>query len=181
MLPFLLLGLAVLLTAFLAYVATRPADFRITRSATLTAPPEVIFAEVNDFRRWEAWSPWSQMEPEASYRYSGPESGTGASVHWIGRKTGEGINTILESTPAERIRFRLQFLKPFEATNAADFAFRPVGDGTVVTWTMTGRNGFLGKLFGLLLNCEKMVGGQFEQGLENLRRLTERGAPAAAR
>jgi len=169
-----LIVLAVLIVAFVVVVAMQPSDFRIVRSATMSAPPSTIFAQVNDFHKWQAWSPWAKLDPTMKTTYEGAESGTGAIHTWSGNnQVGEGRMTIMESRPNERIRFKLDFLKPMAATNTAEFTFTPQGKQTLVTWSMSGQNNFIGKAMGLVMNCEKMVGGQFETGLANLKSIVE--------
>jgi hypothetical protein len=174
MLKFLFLGLAAVIVIFLIVAAMQPADFRISRSATLAAPAPVVFEQINDFHKWNEWSPWAKMDPNSKGTYDGPPSGVGASFAWSGNsQVGEGKMTITESKPSEFIRMRLEFLKPFAATNVAEFTLQPEGDQTAVTWSMSGRNGFVGKCMGLIMNCDKMVGGQFEQGFANLKAIVE--------
>ena len=173
----ILLGLAVLIALFIIFVAMRPSDFRVSRSATIAASPEQVFPHVNELRNWEAWNPWGKMDPNCKMTYGGPPAGVGASYAWAGNnKVGEGRNTITESKPNTLVRFRLEFAKPMKATNTAEFMFQPEGDQTIVTWTMSGKNNFVGKAFGLVVNCDKMIGGQFEQGLAQIKLLVEAAA-----
>lgn len=171
MLKIVLLSLAALVVVFLVVVALRPSEFRIARSATLAAPAATVFAQVNDLRAWQAWSPWARLDPNAKVSFSGPETGAGSAFSWDGNnQIGTGTMTITESRPDERVRFRLDFEKPMKATNTAEFTFISAPDGgTTVTWTMDGRNNFIAKAFCLFVNMDKMLGTQFEQGLENLR------------
>jgi len=176
----ILIALAATLVGFAVFVATRPGDFRISRSAKISAPAGVIFVQVNDLHNWPAWSPWAKMDPQMKITYSGPEAGVGASYAWVGNKdVGEGSMTITESKPVELVRFNLQFLKPMEATNVTDFTFTPAGDQTLVTWSMTGTNGFMGKAFSVIMNMDKLVGADFEKGLANLEALVKASATAA--
>jgi carbon monoxide dehydrogenase subunit G len=177
MLKIVLLALAFVVVAFLVVAALQPAEFRITRSARVVAPAATVFDELNDFHKWEAWSPWARIDPKAKNSFSGPAAGVGAGFAWVGNsQAGEGRMTITESRPNELIRIKLEFLKPFAATNLTEFTLAPEAAGTAVTWTMSGRNGFLSKAFGLLVNCDKMVGGQFEQGLANIKAIVEKPA-----
>jgi Polyketide cyclase / dehydrase and lipid transport len=170
MLTMILIFVAVIVLLLVIVIATRPAEFRITRSATIPAPPAAIFPHVNDLHLWQAWSPWAKMDPNAKVTFAGPAAGPGASFHWAGNsKVGEGTMNLVESRPSELVRFRLKFQRPFKATNDAEFTFRPVGDQTEVTWAMSGKNNFMGKAVGLVMDCDKMVGGEFEKGLANLR------------
>ncbi len=173
MLTTILIVIAVIIVAVVVVVSMQPATFSVSRSATLPAPPAAVFAQVNDLHLWEAWSPWAKMDPNAKSTFSGAPAGDGASMAWAGNKNvGEGRMTITASRPNEAIRLKLEFFKPFKATNSAEFTFKPEGNGTLVTWTMSGNNNFMGKLFGLLMNCDKMIGGQFEKGLASLREVT---------
>jgi Polyketide cyclase / dehydrase and lipid transport len=165
----ILIGIAVLAVLFVIIVATRPSDFLLTRSATIDAPPPTTFGCVNDFHDWEAWSPWAKLDPAVKNTYSGAASGVGASFSWSGNsKVGQGRMTITESRPDELIRIKLEFEKPFKATNQAEFAFKAEGDKTRVTWSMSGRNNFICKAMGLFMSFDKMIGGQFEKGLSQL-------------
>ena len=167
--------LAAIAAVFVLIVALRPAQFRITRSAAFTAPIAEVFAQVNDFHNWNAWSPWAKIDPAARNTYAGPESGVGASFSWSGNsKVGEGTMTVLESRPNELIRIKLEFRRPFKAINTAEFTFKPDGQRTVVTWAMFGRSNFMSKAFGLIMNMDRMVGGEFEKGLANMKTVVEK-------
>ena len=173
MLPTILIAIAAIVVLFAIFVSTRPSDFRVSRTGRISAPPEVVFENVNDLHKWEAWSPWAKMDPNAKSTYAGPIAGPGSSMEWNGNnKVGAGRMTIMESHPNERIEIKLEFFKPFKATNTAEFTFKPEGSQTSVTWTMSGKNNFMGKAMHLIINCDKMVGGQFEQGLANLNSVT---------
>lgn len=177
MLTNILIGLAILAGVLAIYIATRPAHFRISRSAIIHAKPSAVFEQVNDFHKWEAWSPWARLDPECKNTFEGAPSGKGAIFKWSGdNRVGEGRQEIVESRPNELVRIKLQFVRPFYATNQTDIDFESEGNGTCVYWTMSGRNNFMGKAFSLIMDCEKMVGPQFEQGLANLKSIVE-GAP----
>lgn len=174
----ILIGLLALLVIILVAAALQPSDFRITRSAGISAPPATVFAQVNELQKWEAWSPWVKLDPAIKQTYEGPSSGQGAISRWAGNsQVGEGNMTITEAKPNELVRIRLEFVKPFAATNQADFTFQPQGNQTLVTWTMTGKNNFVSKLVGLFFDMEKVLGGQFEQGLAQIKSISE-AAPA---
>jgi hypothetical protein len=174
MLKKILIILAVIVLAFVGFVAMRPSEFRVTRTAAISAPAAAVFAQVNDFHNWEAWSPWAKLDPAARTSFEGPPAGTGAIFRWAGNhEIGEGSMTITESHPSELSRIKLEFLKPFAATSTAEFTFKPEGDQTVVTWSMTGRNNFIGKALCLFMNMDKMVGGMYEKGLAQIKSLVE--------
>ncbi len=173
MLP-ILLALAFIAIIFIVVVAGRPDEFTVTRSAMISVPSEKVFPHVNDLHKWEAWSPWVKLDPNAKISFEGAASGTGAAMKWEGScKVGAGKMTITDTKPSEMIRFRLDFEKPMKATNTAGFAFKSEGGQTVVTWSMIGTNSFGGKIFGLFMNCEKMIGSQYENGLANLKSIVE--------
>jgi hypothetical protein len=172
---YILIGVVALIVIFCVVVAMQPAEFRITRSATMAAPASAVFAQVNDFHNWVAWSPWEKLDPTLQRNYQGESAGTGAVYSWVGNKqVGEGRMTITESRPDEFIRLKLEFLKPFVATNTTEFTFQPQGNATLMTWDMTGKNNCIFKAFSLLFNMQKIVGKQFEQGLSNLKQVVEK-------
>jgi len=177
----ILLGVAaivVLVVAVLAVlVVMQPSEFRIQRSATIAAPAPAVFAQVNDFHNWEAWSPWAKLDPSAKNSFEGAPAGTGASFAWAGNnKVGEGRMTIVESRPSELVRIKLEFLKPFAATNTAEFTFKPEGDRTAVTWSMYGHNNFAARAIGLVVNMDRFLGGEFEKGLASMKSVAEASA-----
>jgi len=165
----ILVGFAALVVIFLIVVATRPADFRVERSATLSASAATLFEQVNDHHKFNAWNPFLKLDPNVKNTYSGPDSGVGAACSWDGNKDiGGGSATITESKPGELVRMRMDWKRPMEGTSTVDFTFKPASDKTVVTWAMYGKNNFMGKLVSLFMDCDKMCGPQFEQGLADL-------------
>ena len=174
MLKIILISLAVIVVVFVVIVALQPSEFRVARSATMSAPPAAVFAQVNDFHKWEAWNPWGKIDPAMKQSYEGAPAGNGAIYTWAGNKdAGEGRMTITESRPSDLIRVKLEFFKPFAATNTAEFSFKPEGNHTVVTWAMFGENNFMAKAIHLFMNMDKMIGGQFETGLASMKSIVE--------
>ncbi len=179
MLKQILVGVAVLILGFVAIVALQPSEFRVERSATVAAPPADVFAQINDLRKWDAWSPWAKLDPDAKIGFEGPEAGQGAAMTWAGNdKVGEGQMTIVDSRPNEAVKLKVDFVKPFEGTNMSEFAFKPAGDGTTVTWTMSAHHNFLEKAFCLVMNGKKMVGNAMDEGLAQLKSVAETGKSA---
>jgi hypothetical protein len=165
----ILIGVAVVLLFLIILIATRPADFAVSRSATMAAPSAAVFDQINDFHKWEAWSPWAKLDPNCKNEFSGPSNGKGSKFAWDGNKeVGAGNMEIIESDPNDHIKLRLEFVRPFAGVSDTLFTFKPVGDKTNVTWTMSGKNGFIGKAMSLVMNCDKMIGPQFEQGLASM-------------
>ena len=158
-------------------VAMQPAHYHVERSATMNAPAAVVFNQVNDFHKWDAWSPWAKIDPNMKTNFEGAPAGNGAVYSWVGNSdVGEGRMTITDSKPGELIKIRLEFVKPFAATNATTFNFKPQGNQTAVTWAMDGDNNFVGKAFCLFMNMDKMVGGDFEKGLAQMKTNAEKSA-----
>jgi hypothetical protein len=170
----ILLDILLVVIALGFIISMRPGNFGVTRSASMQAAPAKIFAQVNNLRAWEAWSPWAKLDPNAKTTFEGPPAGVGAVMRWAGNmQVGAGSMTITESRPNDLVRFRLDFLKPMKAVNTAEFTFTPQGNQTLVTWSMTGKNNFVGKAMGLFMNCEKIIGGNFEQGLASMKTVVE--------
>jgi ribosome-associated toxin RatA of RatAB toxin-antitoxin module len=143
--------------------------FEVTRSAAIPAPAEDIFPLVDNFHEWTKWSPWESVDPAMERSYSGSDSGVGAKYAWSGnRKAGSGTMEIVDAATPRSIKIRLEFSKPFKAVNPTTFTFTPSGSGTQVTWTMTGENKGIGKVFALFMNMDRMVGADFEKGLAAL-------------
>ncbi|MCQ8183148.1 SRPBCC family protein [Methylomonas sp. SURF-1] len=177
MLEMILIVAAVALAAFAVMALRQPDTFSVSRTLTMAAPASAVFAQVNDLRKWNAWSPWAKLDPNARNSFEGPDAGVGAVMRWSGNnQVGQGSMTIVDSRPDSFIRFNLEFLKPFKASNVAEFSFESIGAETVVTWTMSGRNNLVGKAMSVVMNCDKMVGGQFEQGLAAIKSIVEAGA-----
>jgi hypothetical protein len=174
MLIYILIAVVAIVVVFIAVVAMQPSEFRVVRSAAMTAPAADVFAQVNDFHNWAAWSPWAKLDPAMKQTYEGAPSGTGAIYSWAGNgQVGEGRMTMTESHPSDLIRINLEFQKPFKATNIAVFTFKPEGNQTAVTWSMSGRKNFIFKAFGLFMSMDKMVGRDFEKGLASMKSVVE--------
>lgn len=174
MLLTILAVLVAAVAALLVFAATRPDGFTVQRAATIAAPADRIFAQLNDFHRWSAWSPWERLDPEMRRTFSGADRGRGAVYGWVGnKKVGEGRMEILESDPPSRLRIQLDFLKPFESHNTTEFTLAPAGGGTRVNWAMHGRHTFVTKVMCLFMNMDRMVGPDFERGLASLKTIAE--------
>ena len=165
----ILIGVAAFIALLAIFIATRPAEFVVSRSASMSATPAAVFSQLNDFHKSDAWSPWAKMDPNAKSTFEAPASGEGAKFAWDGNNDiGAGNMTIVESVPNDHVRIRLQFVRPFAGVNDTLFTVKPADDKTNVTWTMSGRNNFITKAIGLFMDCDKMVGPQFEKGLANM-------------
>jgi len=177
------IGVLAAVVVLLIVIATRPAAFRIQRTATIAAPAEVVFAQIDDLHRWERWNPFEKGDTKMRKTFEGAPSGVGSSYHFAGGQSGEGRMTLARIEPHRHVGVKAEFIKPMAATNDIDFTLAPAPGGVSVTWAMSGKNGFLGKAVSLFMNMDRMVGGQFEKGLADLKQLSEaeaRRAPAVA-
>jgi uncharacterized protein YndB with AHSA1/START domain len=164
----------VLIAGLLGFAAARPDNFRVQRTTSIKAPPEKIFALVNDLRSHGLWSPWEKKDPAMKKSYSGAASGAGSVYEWDGNKNiGKGRMEITETAPPSKVTFKLDFIKPFEGHNIAEFTLDRNGDATNVTWAIYGPSPFLSKVMSLFCNMDRMIGKEFETGLANLKTITE--------
>ena len=169
------IAIAVLIAGILGFAATKPDTFRVQRAAGIKAPPEKVFALINDFKRWDAWSPWEKKDPAMKRTWGAVTSGKGAMYAWDGNSdVGKGSMEIAESVPSSRVALKLDFEKPFEAHNIVTFTLEPKGDVTNVTWAMQGPAPFLTKVIQVFCDMDSMVGKDFEAGLASLKKLTEK-------
>ena len=175
MLKKIVLVVLILIVAVLVYAATRPDSFSVQRSATINAPAEKIYPLIADFHQWGTWSPWEKLDPAMTKTYSGSASGQGAVYGWKGNKdVGEGRMEITEASAPSKVGIKLDFLKPFESHNTADFTLVPKGDATEVTWDMHGPSPYITKLMTVFMSMDKMIGKDFESGLANLKAAAEK-------
>ncbi len=174
MLKMILIALAAFVAIFVIVVAMQPSEFHVERSTTIAAPVETVFAQVNDLRKWDAWSPWAKLDPDAKISFEGPESGAGAIAKWSGNSSvGEGTMTLTESRPNELIKIKTDMAKPMQSTNTTEFLFKPEGDQTRVTWAISGHQNFVAKAFCLVLNGKKMLSDAIDQGLAKLKSVSQ--------
>jgi len=171
--------LAIAIAVVLALAATKPNTFTVQRAITVKAPPERIFPLINDFRQWVTWSPYENKDPALKRSYSGAPNGKGAVYGWEGNKNvGSGRMEILDASAPSKIVIKLDFFTPFEGHNTAEFTMLPQGDATNATtnvaWLMHGPSPFIGKIMQVFINMDRMIGKDFEAGLANLKRLTEK-------
>jgi hypothetical protein len=175
MLKKIVLMLVAFILVFVVVVAMQPSQFHVERSLTMAAAPADVFPEVNDFRKWDAWSPWAKLDPNAKVGFEGPEAGEGAVMTWAGNsEVGAGKMTLVESKPNELVKTRVDFTEPFEGSSTSQFDFKPADGGeTTVTWSMDDEHNFIEKALCLVSNGKKMVGEQMEKGLSQMKELVE--------
>ena len=158
----------------LIYATTQPDTFRVARTQNIKAPPAKIYALINDFRSWPGWSPYEKKDPAMKRTLSGPPAGRGAVYAWDGNSdVGQGRMEIIETNPASKVTIKLDFIRPFEGHNTAEFTLTPGGDATSVTWAIHGPMPFVSKVICLFIDMDKMIGRDFEVGLANLKAAAE--------
>lgn len=165
---------AVLLVGLLAFAATRPNTFEVKRAQSIQAPADRIFPFIDDFHSWASWSPYEKLDPTMTKTFSGATSGKGAVYNWAGNsKAGEGRMEIVEAAAPSRVTIKLDFLKPFEGHNTAEFTLQANGRATIVTWAMYGPAPLNMKVMSIFFSMDKMLGKQFAAGLANLKAVAE--------
>jgi hypothetical protein len=170
----ILIALPALIVVFLIIAALQPADYKVVRSTAIAAPPDAVFAHINDLHKFQNWSPWAKVDANCQYTYEGPPTGAGSAFSWKGNSAvGAGKMTITESRADQVVRARLDFYKPFEGVGEAEYALTPTTGNTTVTWTMIGKKNFMTKAIGLFVSMDKMLGPQFEKGLATLKAIAE--------
>ena len=174
MLKTIAIVVVVSIAAILIYAATKPDSFRVQRTTTIQSPPDRIFALLTDLRGWGSWSPYEKRDPAMKRTYSGAGSGKGAVYEWEGNsQVGAGRMEIIDTSP-HKVTIKLDFIKPLEGHNTAEFTLEPKGESTDVTWAMYGPAPYISKLMGVFLNMDKMIGNDFATGLANLKTVAEK-------
>ena len=174
MLNSILIAIPTMIVVFLIIVAMQPSNYRVARSLAITAPQDAVFPHMNELKKWEVWNPWGKADPNMKLTYGGPASGVGANYSWAGNnEVGEGRATITESRPSESVKYKMEFFKPMSATSEMEFAFKPQGNQTEVTVTVTGEKNSMARAFCLFMSMDKMIGRKFEKALADLKAITE--------
>jgi uncharacterized protein YndB with AHSA1/START domain len=168
------IGVGTIIAGILAFATTRPDTFRVERSIMIAAPPENVYPFLTDFREWPRWSPWEKLDPEMQRSYGGSASGEGAVYEWNGnRKAGAGRMEIVDASEGRHVEINLTFLRPFVSSNTTEFTLTPKEDGTLLRWQMHGPAGYMSKLMTVFASFDKMIGPDFDRGLESLKHEAE--------
>lgn len=170
-----LLVIIIVVVILYVVISRQPDEFSASRSTNINASPAKVFEQLNCQKNFNNWSPWAKLDPNCNTTFSGPDSGVGSCIEWNGNgKVGAGKMTIVESKPNELVKNELQFYKPMKATNSGIFELKEVEGTTQLTWSMVGRSNFIAKAMSLVMNCEKMIGKNFEDGFKNLKEIVEK-------
>ncbi len=164
----ILIGLAVVIVGIIIVSRFQPEDYSVERTGTIAAPPSVVFAQITDFHNWEKFNPWRDLDTNMVLSYEGPQSGVGAKYHWVSDDAGEGTMTLMEARPDEFARIDMAFVEPMESKADVQFKLVPEGEGTKLTWSMSGKHNFLGRIMCVFMDMDKMVGEQYEKGFERM-------------
>jgi uncharacterized protein YndB with AHSA1/START domain len=162
------------LAALLLYAATRPNTFRLERSTHIKAQPAQVLGLIEDMHHFNRWNPFAQIDPTQTIGYEDITVGVGAAYSWLGKKSGAGRMEVIEVVPGQRVSMRLDFTRPFVAHNRVDFTATAASEGCQITWAMSGDMAYINKLMSVFASMDKMVGGEFEKGLANLKALAEK-------
>jgi uncharacterized protein YndB with AHSA1/START domain len=163
-----------LVGALLIYASTKPDECHFSRSVHVSASPEKIFPLIDDPRVMNEWNPFVKADPNIKLSYSGPAQGVGAANDFDGNnKVGAGRAEIVESVAPSKVVIALRMDRPMACRNRVEFTIAPIENGAEVTWAMSGRQPFMGKVFSMFVDCEKMVGDAFESGLADLKARAE--------
>jgi hypothetical protein len=177
----LLLGLVLVVGGVLVFASTRPDTYHVERTVKIDAPASVVFSQLEDFKAWGAWSPWDKLDPQMKKTFEGPATGVGSTYSWQGNdKVGKGKMSIVGSQPPSEIKYRLEFIQPFTAIANTSFKVAAEGDKASVTWAMDGNKNLIAKVFGLFMNMEAQIGGDFDKGLAGLKAVAEGEAKKVA-
>jgi uncharacterized protein YndB with AHSA1/START domain len=169
------IGAGILIAGLLGFAATRPGTFRVQRTQTIQAPPEKVFALIQDFRRWASWSPYEKLDPTMKKTYSGAANGKGAVYEWSGnRKAGQGRMEITDTVSPSRITIKLDFLKPFEGHNTAQFTLEAKDGWTNIVWSVGGPQPYFAKVMTIFVSMDSLLGKEFEAGLDSLKAIAEK-------
>ncbi len=169
------LVIVAMISLLLIYAGLKSPDYTVMRQITVNAPAEKVFPYLNNMKLADQWGPWKEIDPTVSMVLSGPEEGIGAKTSWAGaRQMGTGSATIVESTAGSKVKILLEYTEPMAMVQNSEYLLEGTGDQSTVTWQVTGQNNFIGRVMGVFINVDQMVGGMFEKGLSNLKTLLEK-------
>jgi carbon monoxide dehydrogenase subunit G len=159
--------------AMLILASMRQDTFHVERSTRIAAPPEWVFAQINDLQRMKNWNPYEKKDPSLKGEFGATTRGIGASYAWDSEKVATGRMTIVESKPLRQVTLRLDFEKPFVSTVTTEYTLKPDRGGTQVTWSMNGPANFVHKLMETVFVLDPLIGRDLDAGLVNLKVASE--------
>lgn len=166
-------GFGALVILVLIFAALKSPEMKVSREIVLNATPEAIFPYINNSKKSYEWMPWAEGDPGLEMNYSGPPEGVGAASNWKGKEMGVGNSLVVESIPNQVVKTKLEYTEPFAMSQLAEISLSPIAGGTKVIWSVSGNNNYFFRLMSVFMDCDKMIGGEFEKGLNKLKTLTE--------
>jgi hypothetical protein len=176
MLKKILIGFGIIVSALLFIAAVKSPEMKVSREIIIATSPEVIFSFINSAKKSYEWMPWSEGDPSIEIKYSGPDQGVGSISSWKGKEMGVGTSEVIESITNQMVKTKLDYTEPFAMSQLAEISLTPTSDGTLVKWSVSGSNNYFFRLIGIFINCDNMIGKEFEKGLKKLKALTENGS-----
>ena len=159
---------------------TAKKEYKIERSTVIAGSPDAVWPYVSSLKNFQLWSPWAEMDTATVIEYKGKEGEVGHGYTWESKVTGKGEQTITAIEPSRSVTTDLHFIEPMENQSTSYFHLEPVGDSTRVVWGLSGENGFVGRIFATFMNMDKMVGKDFEKGLDKLHTVVASGPATMA-
>lgn len=168
----ILVVLIILVAVILIVAAFLPSEVKVERSLLIKASSEAISAKITNLHSWDEWSPWKDRDSAAKYTYN-DTVGVGGWMDWAGTIVGEGKLSITKVT-SDSVQYFLAFREPFQSESNGSFSFVKTDSGTIVTWIDASELSWpIGRIVGLFMNFDEMMGPDFEKGLEKLKKATE--------
>lgn len=170
-----LIIVVLILVAVVVFVSTRPAEMVVSRELLIKATPELIFPYINNSKKSNEWMPWHEDDPHVKMTYSGPDEGVGSMTLWTSKgKMGTGNAEVIESIKNQNVKTRLTYTKPMTMSQLAEVSLQSTSGGTLVRWSVSGKNPVIGRIMCAFVNMDKMIGGNFEKGLVNLQKIVQK-------
>lgn len=169
----IIIGICILIAGIFGLAAMKPSEMNVSREILVSATPEVLFPYINNSKKSYEWMPWAENDPGVEIKFTGPEEGVGAASNWSGKNMGTGASEVVESVPNQIVKTKLTYKQPFEMSQLAEISLTPSAGGTMVKWSISGHQNFFFRLMGVFVNCDKMIGKEFEKGLNKLKTLAE--------
>jgi len=176
----ILIILGVLLALVIILGLTGSDTYRYERSVTIAAPADAVYEHVASLGAMDKWSPWNDLDPNVKKSIEGTDGAVGAVAKWEGNDDiGKGEQRLDTLVPGKLVRTHLTFLEPWQQECGAGIDLAQAGDSTKVTWFMVGENNFMGKVMGVFMDMDAMIGKDFEKGLGRLKSIAEEDAAKA--
>ena len=172
----ILLILVFVVAIVLILAMFQPKSVRFSRKIFIGAAKAEVYGHVGSLQAYHTWNPWAQDDPTQEVTFGGEDGAVGSTMAWEGKRTGMGIMTISEAKGPDTVTYDLEFIKPFKGQARARLTLSDMQGGTEVEWHYEGENAFIARVFAVFMNFEKMIGGQYDKGLAELKELAEKSS-----